>query len=351
MRASMQQLDEWSIWSSPTSIGLYSIFNNEDHGVGTDLVWPSLNHGKSTPARSPPTTIFKPVKFGSSINCTAHMRKTSSCRSPKNSTSYHNFRCFTHSGMCKTKLPNVKHDNTNISPMSAKVKCCSKSLSKISEQGNDCRWKNRFDVLGSIYDQHDNECTSNDDQLVEDKKGLKNSNNKYKFTKKQIKYLKNAKRSNFEIKHRSQLAFNDIGTLSNSSSYTGETKQLCDTVNTKIDTNFKSEDSTCSIVHVFDIKLGSQIRQLSWPYSTIDISSLKHELHSTLNMHAQCSIYVNQQAVNDEQFIISSKDTIEIFICGSGGGRTKRGSGVHPDYECSTCSICSKNKSGQYFIH
>ena len=38
-------------------------------------------------------------------------------------------------------------------------------------------------------------------------------------------------------------------------------------------------------------------------------------------MHAQCSIYVNQQAVNAEQFIISNRDNIEIFISGSGGGR------------------------------
>ena len=70
-----------------------------------------------------------------------------------------------------------------------------------------------------------------------------------------------------------------------------------------------------------------------------------------MNIHAQCSIYVNQQAVNAKQFIISNRDNIEIFISGSGGGRPKRGSGIHPDYECTTCSICSKDKPDEYFIH
>ena len=209
IKASIQPLDDWSIWSSPTSMGLYSFFADKDRVFSTKSGWSNLDHVENTcaPPNSTPitriNTQFTALKFGSSISWTSHIRKTGKRNIPNKSTSS---KTVTHTAdsMCKSNVQNAKY---NMVPQTCRqVKC--KTVSGVPT-GNDYTWKNIFDVLGLMCDDtNECTCTSTDGEISEVDKPIPKSNNKYKFTKKQIKYIKKAKRSNFAIKLNKELKDN-----------------------------------------------------------------------------------------------------------------------------------------------
>ncbi len=331
---------------------------------GSSISWPSHSRKKAIKQVMPFKAVVKQEPFGINVN---HPLSNSSSKTIYSSGELNNDNEFTLdtsteqnvSGQCKYE----DHKSTGIQDTEAKsciplygksdkIEDAILATNKTQNQDNltlncsshivqthkvDKAWYNRFSLLyDSDNDNASDTCSSDQEEMPIQEGSVWN---KYRFTSKQKKYLKNARR------HKLKTNINKLYINCKSYDKTAEdnsSKQFC---------NKDLAQSVSEKLITYHIKLGSGQLRLNWSESNIDIKNLKIKLHKMLAIDGPFSIYINNQVVKDNKAIISNSDVIEIIIGGLGGGRKIRGDNIHPGYGCQICKICNKNKENEYFIH